>query len=961
MFAKMFSVRTKAAVVAAVVAALAIPVIATSDAWNWKDRSGLLPYRDHFAITQIAERQGSWLLSDNTHLYRFNHGQMTDLTHTLRDRGMLGVSNIYSDGRSWMVVYRPIDGNHPRIALYDGNVWTDLTGKFPQASETVRAAGNEGIWYVRSYAPATASAPGSWELYRWQGGNAMPEKIETPIDLSTKSAGCFSYADKSKLCNGWNGPVFVNNAWYFIGGSPEARGAEDNVTQAGQGKIWKLNGTVLEPIKNIPAFKFVSGVWTSKGAILIATSNATTNPFAPDRYWIFNGNELRDITEAATSAGLLASDARNVRAAWNGRSWMIVADKQHFRFDGVAMANEGRTRDLFSALASDGNGTFAIGGAVSDINNDHAHNPLTAKFVTAEEDLTAAPKPIMSGVLSAVLSKLYGPTVTVAGTPKNNVIGNGKVFTFTANAEDANGIDRIDIFVQGARVKSCFERMCEYSQIYWSNNQPIRRVDMFARAINKKGYANDSETLTLKVDESSRESAWAISTTDYPTLDRTTVPAGMRWQRDDVSGIVWATWIDPANAKLRTHGAVTYNVAAIDGNSVQNIEIRINGTSKRTCGFSTGADVRTCKVTLEGREYPLGSEIFANANIHNGLGKNSWTAGSVIRRETMQAEAAVVTSPVPSPAVGAVYRSEATMTPDGMDVTRGNAVTFRVKTENNTHGVEKVDIHLNGSVQRICSYGAATSPVDCATIVDTSPYAPGTVLNFVARAVDTQGHDLWSNGKTIRVIASRLSPNAPNPTNGMSAWDWLAPNVGLLSDGQNASYTVGAWSPNGMGHIDMIVDGMVKKSCSFGGATGNKECSITIAANEYGHGHATVVNARAVDAAGDVRWTEPRSITIKRVWMELQNNGPYINISTDRPLGYKAGDPLILSAKGWSPNGVERIDLYWNGALITKCPNDLCTWTSHPVDGAFVEYQARLVDRTGTETWSGITGLRKKQ
>ncbi len=193
----------------------------------------------------------------------------------------------------------------------------------------------------------------------------------------------------------------------------------------------------------------------------------------------------------------------------------------------------------------------------------------------------------------------------------------------------------------------------------------------------------------------------------------------------------------------------------------------------------------------------------------------------------------------------------------------------------------------------------------------------------------------------------------------MSAWDWLAPNVGLLSDGQTASYNVGAWSPNGTSRIDIVVDGAVKKSCGFGGSTGNKECSFSLAANDFAHGHAAVVNARAVDASGDVRWTEPRSVTIKRVWMELQNNGPYVSISTNHPTGYKTGETLTISAKGWSPNGTERLEIYWNGSLMAKCPNDVCTWTSHPLDGAFVEYQARLVDRTGASTWSGVTGLRK--
>jgi len=944
-------------------ALLSAPAIATSGVWSWSDHSTLLPYRDEVAVGMISARQNDWMVSDGVHAYHYDGTTVVDMTRALRDRGMLGVSGIYSDHRQWLVSYRPIDRTDSQLWLTDGQTWTDVAGKFPTLDSGIDAVGNDGVWYVRTYHKATVSQPGSWDLWYWNGTYSNPTHVAVPSAIPSISSGCFVYLDGSKLCTGVNTPVYVNGAWYFIGGSSEARGVNGTITQAAKASLWKMDGEVFTAVPQIPNVKFISGVWTSPSGALVATSDAVSNPFAADHLWLFDGSTWRDLSTSALQMGLLSVDARELHAAWNGRSWMILAGKKEVRFDGVRMTSMGNTRDSFQALSSDAAGRFVLGGAVSDQDHEFATKPLMAQLALVNEDLTAAASvvPLVSGSVSEILSSVYGPTVTISSNPVDTHIGNGRSFTLQASADDANGVERIDIYVNGGRVKSCPGNACEYTQTYWTNGATSRKVEMYAHAVDAQGYANESQKINLLVDMNSQASGALASANSAEPILPDHVPANQVWNKDAASGIHWATWTEPNQTLLATGGKMVYAVAANDANGLSKIEVWVNGTVTRTCQMSGSKATNLCSVTLVGSDYPYGTEVFMNANVYDAKGKNAWTSGTRVRRDTSAVSIASASAPAQTfvTPTGPVFRSSITVDPNASEIVRGGIVKVHSQSQNNILGLARVELYLNGSILSACTSGAVVDTTVCDATIDTATYVQGSTLTIMARAIDASGHETWSNAKSI-TVRTATSVVAASASNGMSVWSWLSPQVAELSEGQTADYSVGSWSPKGIVKIEMLVDGVVRRTCLPTTLTGNKECTYTVMTYDYSQGHVASVNARITDAIGQVMWSEPRFITIKRSWEPLNNPGPYVSVTNDHPNGYTYGDKMQLVARGWSPAGMDRLDIFVNGSKVASCASDACSYTSAAYFQSSFEYAVRLVDRQGQETWTAVLGVNKK-
>ena len=556
-------------------AAITIPAMATPDLWNWTNRSALLPVREGVALNLVSERAGSWLVSDSRRLYHFDGTILKDLTLTLRSKGLLGVSNIFSDGRQWLVTYQPLDQAQPLAWLTDGDTWIEANNRFPYAQGGLDAVGHDGVWYVRAYTKPQAGHPATWTLYRWHGAQTQAEQINLPTgNLAPMIAGCVNDGGGSTLCTGVNTPIYVNGRWFFIGGTSQLKGLGDVLLQTASTHLWSLSDNAWHELA-IPSVKFVSGVWQGEDTVLIATSDVTSNPFATDRLWLFDGNSMRDVSDQALGAGLLSMDAREVKASWNGRAWVILAGKNIVRFDGQSMTRQTPTRDLFANLASDNAGMTVLVGAASTPELGVASSPLTARLMAMEEDLTQTAQtgaPMLTNAASEIISKVFGPRVSVTSNPSDARIGNGKIFNFEAQASDSSEIDHIDIYVNGGRVKTCFEVRCSYPQTYWTQGALTRRVQLFARAVNRRNFANDSTTVSLTVDANSLASANSTNLPPTMVASSEAIPASLPWVMDLSTGIAWATWADPNQTVLKDQ-PVRFNVAARAAKGLNRIEI----------------------------------------------------------------------------------------------------------------------------------------------------------------------------------------------------------------------------------------------------------------------------------------------------------------------------------------------------------------------------------------------------
>ncbi len=944
-----------ALVVLVVGAVLATPLFANQSGWSWNDRSGFLPYRDGTSLDLLSANGGSWLASDHDRVYSINGDTVKNLTNTVHGLGLTTISTLASDDQNWIIGGRSLNSNGVQAFLTNGNTFSNVSSIFG-SGDSMDATGYHGTWYGRTIKQAT-----KYDSARWTAFSFNPTTLEKTLfpmtdGLSNMEGGCFTEGTGVKACLGETQIVRAGNNWYLIGGNAEVTNGQGATTQFAKGSIWKIDGTRLTRQNNLPSFRFVSGVWQGKNQVLVATSDVVSNPFAADHYWVFDGSTLRDVSDTALSVGLLSNDAREVRAANAGESWMITLGKNLIRFDGENMTSNDKTRDYFTTVTSNGQGVYMLGGAVSTPDQAFATQPLTAKLVEVREDMNVAvPNP------TNMISRLRGPSIKVTAIPKDNVIGDGKTFTFRVTAEDADGIASTSVYVSGAKLKTCTTKTCEFTQTYYTNGQPTRTIEFMGGATDKLGYSNQSKAQTLTIDLASTISSSndKLGQTD-PTGRVMTLPNNTTWNHDTASGLAWTVWRQPTQTALKSNEQTTIVFAAQQASGLGRVNILVNGDNARTCDFTSATDIRLCTVTLSGSDYPAATDIFINAQIFNSQNTDNqaiWTDGIHVQRATSVEDGVATNQPVQAAATTRpVYTSSLTITPDVTTVSRGTTLAIKTKNENSLYGFYSIQIYQNNQVIKTCSPGPVKGVIACDVTVDTSKIPVGTSLSFVAKA-----NDLWSNTRVVTVTDTSVQPQPLNGTSPISVWNWMAPDISEMYNWQT-TYSVGAWSANGISRIEMIVDGKVARTCSFGTANGNRECTVTLSTNDFADKHSLSVNARVTDGKGNKAWSDVRTILVRRVWQDDTAGfiPAYASIQTDDATGYNVGERITFKAKGWSENSIKQTQIYLNGEMVADCPGATCQFTSSPITTDQFEYQARIIDLFGQSTWTGAIGMNKK-
>ncbi len=900
----------------ALLGALIAPVIANTRAWNWKDISSILPHRDGQAITFVSQRQQDALVSDGTNVYLLNAGHLTNLTARFEAAGVSRVDQLVSDGRSWMIISRSSQHPEGQVFLTNGSSITNVSTLIEPSYNDIRASGHDGVWYFRVLHQSQNGQANQWDLVNWNGLNSRPVFVNMPTAWQT---------DGTIL------PVFINGGWFAMG----------------QGLVWRVDqNAITTQLSNLPTFSQIVNIWPSSQGALVATANTTNTSAQADHLWIFDGSHWNDVTAQANTFGVLNVGRGNIHAAWTGDYWMIISGKKLIRVDGLQFIDEGRTRDLFLSMTSDENGHLLLGGLVSTGDNELASQPQTAKLVIVED--THDTSVIVTPDMARLFNLTHGPTVTVRTSPASNHIGDGKTFVYQVNATDVTGLKRIDLYVDGALIRTCKKSPCSFDEAYWTNGAPTRTVKFQARAVNTTNVSSLSPVTTLLVDQNSINAA-ALPMPSTPTI--------ANWQTDAATKIQWATWLSPDQSSFDNQDQLVFSVLADHPKGIASIDVWVNGTVVETCDGQGLQHVESCRLQLNGSDYPVGTNVFVNAKITTSNGLSAWTNGRTIVR------GADVIGPVvnPNSPIAAVsstapvqdFFATSVMTPDANAVARGTIVTFVTRGQSRMFGLDRIEIFVNGSVARSCIYGDAVGITTCDLELDTTQYFPGSNISITAHAIDLYGHETWSNGKNF-TVGSQTITNAPTQASAFQTWSWLDPSGADIYGGQSATYHVGGWSANGLQKIEIFADGVAQQTCNAG--SGSSECSYSFNPYSFNDGETVTVSARLTDAKGLVSWSTPASVTLHRTWQSPTNN-EFAAVQTNTPNGYTNGQAITFTARGWSPNGIDHIEIDVNGQTAYSCPNDVCTWTSGPQTNAFVEYEARVVDRLGRSTWSPLQGI----
>jgi hypothetical protein len=203
---------------------------------------------------------------------------------------------------------------------------------------------------------------------------------------------------------------------------------------------------------------------------------------------------------------------------------------------------------------------------------------------------------------------------------------------------------------------------------------------------------------------------------------------------------------------------------------------------------------------------------------------------------------------------------------------------------------------------------------------------------------------------------------------GINAWQWLDKNVSEIRDGESVTYNVGAWDADGIERIRIVVNGEVKRTCEFGGKTGNAECGHVIYADSYPENTNIFVNAQVWDAQGFSVWTSGQNIY--RRADGPNGDGSYsdsdgqmsasISFNPNRT-EFGSGESITANVYAWAQDGVRKIEFYVNGSVKRTCSWDgtyesrecaYTLWANDYPTGTDVFVNAKVTDRNGRETWT---------
>lgn len=680
---------------------------ATTGSWVWTDISNQLTVRTNRPAWAVAYANSNWFYTDGQDLwnggqvYRYDGYTQINITHDVRNAGLARVDDIVSDGETILFLQDVVrSDNQLSVVTYRNGQYTNITSQVRnglQSDEGVSSInGRAGEWMV-----VTTKA----RLLRLTNSG-----VATQITLPSNIAGNIEGTNATMRYN-------VNHGSALGGVGHRVSLAIVPVTN-GQWLLiadtWNNDSRIFRYHNN--NFTEITSLFPSNmGRVIKIVSNGTLALLSTDR-----GTMLTNATSRADVSGIpYGGDGNDIRTGWNGKSWLILVNKNVYRVENTlstqTATNYNVVRDLFLQAAGDNNGRLLLVGAQSELWNPNPTTPLTAKLVMVTEGVTA---PRVSGVTdngNRVYTSTYGPRISVQGNPADFRIGEGKEFNYEVVATDPDGVNRIDLYVNDALIRTCLsETTCSYRTTYWTNGATTRTVKFWARAIDR--YGNITETAShpdnLIVDLYGQGTA-TDGQTQQPSNPANTQKNPAVWD-----------WLEP-NVTFRAGSEGTdYRVGAWDEDGLARIEILVNGANRRTCELGIAYGNRECSFWIQASDYTRNTDVYVNARAIDRYGNVTWTNGKTIRIGDNGATS------------GNVW-----VTANKQTYNYGDLLTFTGHADS-TRAVDRMDIYLNDIKVETCE-----DTRTCAT--RTGPFFTDIPLRARAVLVAPNGNTITSPEITV--------------------------------------------------------------------------------------------------------------------------------------------------------------------------------------------------------------------
>ncbi|MBP9869111.1 hypothetical protein KBC59_00945 [Patescibacteria group bacterium] len=929
---------------------------AATSPWSWTDVSNQLTVRNNRPVWAMAYGNGNWFYTDGLDLwnggqvYRFDGYTQVNITTEVRNAGLNRVDEIVTDGTN-IIFFKDIfrvDNAVEAIRYRDGS-YSNITGLIRAGLDS-----NEGISSI-------VGRNGTWmmvstraRLVRFNENFSSYSRLSVPTEIKQFSSSNSDLLYSAHHRMDRNGGILlapVGNKFLLLVDFT-MHSSTPNRDIVG----YLYDGTSFVKTSLPSGIHSFSGIASNDSRALVFGYTLGGHG-AWGQLLEFDGTTWKNL-DGFSSGGYggdysYFKDSSNFLATWTGSEWMIISGKEQYRVVNNSIELVDTLRDYFITDASNNSGTVLLGGAESDTFANGPIFPLQAKLAKLTNGGTSNNGSTSNGTFGGgqTGTSSFGPTLRSMGNPSNFRVGNNGTFIYRLTASDANGVDRIDLYANGARLKTCYSDVCEFESTYFTNGASYRTVPFTGRATDKLGYSTD------------------LPTNDILTIDQSTATAGTNNNNNNSNtqtsnGVSAWSWVEPNQSFLRRDQNVIFGAGSWSDAGIKRIEIVVNGSTRNTCHFANAMGNQQCTYSIWGGEFALGTNVAVNAKITNGNDQTLWTDLKNLN----------VTD-----ANGSSNNNNNNNTNSNTNVwTWSEPETSQIKTNESAKffvgasdqdGIQKIELFVNGSSWNTCNLGNAYGNQSCSVTVSGSSFAAGSDVYVNAKITDSQGNTAWSASRTYRIVASNgTTTPTPSGTNPTSSWIWSAPEKTQLAKDETATWNVGAYDNDGLNRIDIWVNGVVKQTCNLGNAVGNRECNYAIRANDYAAGTNVFVNAAIIDSKGETTWSDSRSYAITTSngngsSNETPNNLPgSVQVTSNRDNGFSKNDTITVTANAQDQNGLKRIDLLVNGTLYKTCTNvGSCSVTVGPFpQNQTISYGATVVDNAGFAIWTGYKTINKK-
>lgn len=942
---------------------------AVTGAWTWTDISDFIKTRSNRPIWAVAHIDtDTFLYTDGQDLWnggiasRYEKFRATqfDIASDVRNAGVDRIDDMVSDGSTVLFLQNVVRTDDSiRIVAYQNGEYKLVTPYIQNvlaSNEGInQIVGRNGTWYI-------VTTKG--RLLKWTNLSTNPTVVSLPSTVTDSLDHSLDNQTYNLMHGSVNGgsmnlgiaPV-TNNQWVV---AAQVTNATYGIPQV---LVYRFDGSNFTIISSSNAdFTSLSKIVSNGNKAYIFGGAASSSGPSPR---IYRSTDGYTVNAPAWTDVFNNTDMQNVNMAWNGVSWMVIVNNKHvYRFtddnNTASVSYLGIMRDYFTTVAGDDNGHFYLGGAVSTVDNDQPTYPLTAKLVEVRENnqTTNANETAVTSNGSFGGDRVYtssnGPRVTIQGNPSGFRIGNGKEFAYRVSASDTNGIDRIDIYVNGALIKTCNDSVCEFRNTYYTKNAATRTISFYTRATDKNGYSTDT---------SGTPDVLTVDTNSSATADGTVTSNTTNTQTTSGSGITSWTWFDPNTTALNSGDTASFNVGAYDANGINKVDIYVNGNIVKTCNLYNATGNQTCTASLYAGNYTQGTGIAVNAHIIDGSGLDSWTQTTTIHRN----------SDTGSTNSAYVYSSSgfsSRLSPNVTTLNAGESTAYIVNAAytsvaSDPNNVKRVDIYANGNIIKTCpTYSQGQT---CIADIVANNFSQGTTIALNARIVKISGAEEWIPVTNIyRNTNSDASNTSSNSGTTANTWIWLSSNQTTLASTDSITFNVGAQDNDGLSKIEIIANDNIIKTCWVSG-TGNQTCAATIYGNSYSQNTGIFVNAKVTDANGNITWTDSRTLyrgtdTSNSNTSNSTNNGTTNAWTWLDPdvTSMNRGDSTTFNVGAQDSDGLSKIDMMANGNTIKTCwvsgtGNQSCAVTISANGysaGTSVYLNAKVTDANGNATWT---------